>query len=448
MSTAMVSPPVVKAKSLSCPNCGGPVDLRGFAHTLNVVCPQCLSVLDASTPELQILQKFHAKERVQPKIPLGTRGKLDGTLYEVIGFQVREVVTEDDMFVWEEYLLFNPYKGFRYLSEYQGHWNFIRVLHALPLTMGIGGKPAIRMLDRNYIGFDTMTAKTGYVLGEFPWQVRVGDQAVVQDFVSPPYMLSSETTDGEVTWSLGEYRTGQQIWQALQLPDRPPAPSGIFANQPSPHAGKPRAAWRTWLWLMVALAAVSFFFTVASSNRVVFNQSYVFVPGTPGEPSFVTAPFELTGRTSNVELAINTDLYNNWAYFHLALINEESGQTYDFGREVSYYRDSGETEGKPNDSVIVPSVAPGRYYLRVEPEMAAPASSRFSSSSSSSVSSMHYQLVLRRDVPTYAFFWIVAALLLIPPIVTSARASSFESARWRESDYAPSASSSGGGGDD
>src|SRR5215469_10830401 len=103
MGAAIVSPPVVKAKSLNCPNCGGPVELRGYAHTLSVVCPQCLSVLDASTPEVEILQKFHAKQRILPKIPLGTRGKIAGTLYEVIGFQVRDVNVGGDFFSWEEY---------------------------------------------------------------------------------------------------------------------------------------------------------------------------------------------------------------------------------------------------------------------------------------------------------------------------------------------------------
>ena len=51
----------VKVKSISCPNCGGPVQIRGFAHTLSVVCPQCGSILDASTPEVEILQKFQGK---------------------------------------------------------------------------------------------------------------------------------------------------------------------------------------------------------------------------------------------------------------------------------------------------------------------------------------------------------------------------------------------------
>src|SRR5947209_6884642 len=96
MSSTLVSPLVVKPKALSCPNCGGPVELRGFAHTLSVVCPQCLSVLDASTPELVILQTFQGKQRMQPSIPLGTRGAFGGTPFEVIGFQRRAVADEDD----------------------------------------------------------------------------------------------------------------------------------------------------------------------------------------------------------------------------------------------------------------------------------------------------------------------------------------------------------------
>ena len=155
------------------------------------------------------------------------------------------------------------------------------------------------------------------------------------------------------------------------------------------------------------------------------------MPGPKTDSSFVTPEFELSGRDSNVELSIRTDLSDNWAYFNFALINEQTGQAFDFGREVSYYRDSDGTEGKPNDSVIIPRVPSGKYYLRVEPEM-----------DSKNMRSMRYELSIQRDVPTHTFFWIAAALLLIPPMFNTIRAASFETARWRESDYAP-----GGGGD-
>ena len=74
------------------------------------------------------------------------------------------------------------------------------------------------------------------------------------------------------------------------------------------------------------------------------------------------------------------------------MINEATGQGYDFGREVSYYTgrdsDGAWSEGGPSDTAIVPSVEPGRYYLRVEPEMAPNARS------------MLYTLDVKRSVPS------------------------------------------------
>jgi hypothetical protein len=148
--------------------------------------------------------------------------------------------------------------------------------------------------------------------------------------------------------------------------------------------------------------------------------------------AFVTPTFQLDGRKSNIELSIHTDLDNNWVYFNFALINNQSGETFDFGREVSYYHDSDGSEGSRDNSVIIPSVPSGQYYLRVDPEMAR--GSAF----------VAYDLKLRRNVPNYGFFGLAFLLLLIPPAFTTYRRGSFESARWRESDYAPSVSSSKG----
>jgi hypothetical protein len=420
--------PTVQAKSITCPNCGGPVQLRGFAHTLSVVCPQCSTVLDASTPEVEILQKFEGKAHTKPTIALGTRGKIGDTQYEVIGFQIRRVHSGEDTYQWDEYLLFNPYKGFRYFTEYNGHWNFVHVESALPEPARSGGKLAMRFCGKTYLHFDSMDASTVYVLGEFPWRVSVGDSIACQDFVAPPSMLSSESTGGEITWSRAEYMTGPQVWQAFKLPGSPPPAYGIFANQPSPYSGNVGSSWRTWLWLNVALAALAFLFMFLSPGRVAFSDHYAYAQGVKSDSAFVTPTFQLAGRNANVELSIHTDLDNNWAYFNFALINDQTGQTFDFAREVSYYHDEDGADGSVSNSVIVPSVPSGPYYLRVETEMAVGSPS------------VRYDLELRRNVPNYGFFGLAALLLLIPPVLTTFRKGSFEAARWRESDYAPSSS--------
>ena len=59
---------------------------------------------------------------------------------------------------------------------------------------------------------------------------------------------------------------------------------------------------------------------------------------------------------------------------------------------MSYYHDSDGSEGSRDNSVIIPSVPSGQYYLRVDPEMAR--GSPF----------VAYDLKLRRNVPNYGFF--------------------------------------------
>src|SRR5258708_20143694 len=96
MNPGMAGQRVAKAKGLNCPNCGGSVELRGFAHTLSAVCPSCHSILDTSTPIIKVLQTVQIAEEIQPQIPLGTRGEFEGATYEVIRFQRREIREDGD----------------------------------------------------------------------------------------------------------------------------------------------------------------------------------------------------------------------------------------------------------------------------------------------------------------------------------------------------------------
>jgi len=430
-----------RIKGLNCPGCGAAMTIRGFEHSLTAVCPQCLAILDAKDPNLRILQEFTEKTRFNFMLPLGARGNWRGTTYEVIGCQRRTVYAGGDTYGWSEYLLFNPYKGFRYLTEYNGHWNDVQTLRALPQTkLAIGVKPHVQYGGITYTHFSTAQAKTTYVLGEFPWQVRRGESVVAEDFIAPPRILSSESTPAETVWSAGVYVSGDEVWQAFKLKGFPPKPIGVYLNQPSPLIVKSKELWRLcWTFLLIAFAILLASYVFAR-NEQVFRDHYRFTAGNQPEASFVTPVFELKGRTTNVEISTRTDLSNNWAYFNYALINDETGQAYDFGREVSYYSgrdsDGNWSEGSAGDTATIPAIPSGRYYLRVEPEMAP--NSR----------SMDYDITVRRDAPRSSWFWLIAFLLLIPPGLATFGRLSFESQRWRESDYAPVSSSSSSGDDD
>ncbi len=102
-------------------------------------------------------------------------------------------------------------------------------------------------------------------------------------------------------------------------------------------------------------------------------------------------------RDSNLELTISTNLTNNWAYFNFALINSDTGDALDFGREVSYYygtdSDGRWTEGSAVDVATLSTVDAGTYYLRVEPE-----------SGTQGGPPVNYSLKIRRDVPSPVYY--------------------------------------------
>jgi hypothetical protein len=420
-------PPKPQAKALNCPKCGAAIVLRSFGQAVTVVCASCHSILDAKDPNLAILQQFEAMTRdVKPLIPLGTRGKLSGTDYEVIGFQRRSTQIDGITYYWHEYVLFNPYKGIRYLSEYNGHWNDISICKTLPTT----DFAAATYLGEDYKHFQTSDANTDFVLGEFPWQVRVGEHAAVTDYVHPPRVLSSEKMDKEVTWSIGEYMYGREIWDTFGLPGSPPEAIGVFENQPSPLTTNVRQIWIAFAAFAIFLLILMAGFDMLAKKESVFNQIYTYDRReAKGELSFVTDVFDLAGRTSSVEVKTYSPVSNHWIYLNYALINQDTGQAWDFGREVSYYSgydsDGSWSEGKQNDSVVIPSVPPGHYYLRVEPEV------------DPSLPLISYTIEVRRDVPVFGIYGIAFLALLLPVVVLSWRSYTFERTRWSESDHPP-----------
>src|SRR5215472_3718594 len=430
-------PPKPQVRTLNCPKCGAAITLRTFGQAETVVCGSCRCILNAKDPNLAILQQFETKTSdVHPLIPLGTRGKLRGTDYEVIGFQRRHATVEGISYPWHEYVLFNPYKGFRYLSEYNGHWNDISVCKQLPTD----DHGSANYLGETYRHFQTSDADTDFVLGEFSWQVRVGERAVVTDYVHPPRVLSCELLDKEVTWSAGEYMYGREIWDAFKLPGGPPEAQGVYKNQPSPVKTNVTAIWVVFAAFAIVLLGLMMSFDMLAKKEQVFQQSFSWHRDDRGEPSFVTNGFDLGGRTSTVQIRTNAPVDNHWIYLNYALINDDTGQAWDFGREVSYYHgydsDGSWSDGGLNDTVVIPSVPSGHYFLRIEPEM------------DPTLSSIPYTVSVTRDVPVFGIYGIAFAVLLLPPLLISWRAYTFERSRWSESDHPPMQLSSGSSEDD
>jgi Domain of unknown function (DUF4178) len=416
------APAAPKIQTFQCPGCGAPLTVRGMQQTQSIACGSCGSVVDITDENFRIIDTFQSKVKVQPLIPLGSRGKLRGELFEVIGFLQRTITVEGVDYTWSEYLLFNPYKGFRWLSEYNGHWSYIKTTTQIPNRKA--GSAAVNYLGHTFLHFQTADARVSYVLGEFYWRVQVGEVCEVADFVSPPLILSMERSEAEVTWSIAEYIEPKILWEAFQLKTSIPPKVGIAPNQPSKLVSLSPQLWKRWGIFFLAILLVQVIFLLMSANQLVFQDAFAFHLAEK-ERARVTPVFELTGRPSNVVIRSKATVDNSWIYLSLALINEETGNGYDFGREISYYhgRDGGESwsEGSSSDEAVLPSVPAGRYYLRIEPEAEA--------------SSVNYSIQVYRDVPNWTFFFLALGGLLIFPIFYWWRRRTFEYHRWSESDH-------------
>ncbi|HYW14507.1 MAG TPA: DUF4178 domain-containing protein [Longimicrobium sp.] len=438
-------------QALNCPGCGGTVTLRRPGESVNAVCDYCLRVLDVSDSEaLRVVQKFNDCVRVQPLIPLGSTGRMHGAEWTVLGMQQLTIRVEGVPYSWREYLLHAPERGFRYLTEYDGHWNDVVVLKAPPAATRTNRKEPVTLNGERFRPFQHATSETTFVLGEFPWQVRQGDKAKSDDYVSPPRLLSREETPGEVSWSLGEYLPPARVWEAFKLPGNPPAPRGTYANQPSPHAGH-RRLWPLFTVFAVLLLAAVIFRT-AGGNQPVFREEGLVaqnavpeqaaplspfqVQGQPGPPPmatrdaaedvYVSPPFTLGGRPSTLRVAVRTDVSNAWAGFEMTLVEQNTGRTREFSEEVGYYAgvEDGErwSEGSRNGSATVPAVPAGTYRLVVAPQASA---------------FVRYDVHVTRDAPLVWLYLLALVALLVPPAVRGLQHASFEQARWMESDYAP-----------
>lgn len=296
--------------------------------------------------------------------------------------------------------------------------------------------PTVTLAGRVYQHFQTSVPVTTSVLGEFPWVAKIGDSARMRDFIAPPYLLSQEVTSTESVWSAGEYLEPEEVWAAFAMPGAPPAKIGVAAAQPNPWTEETPAVWKSfWLAAAVCVGAYAVFAALASGSSV-YEGSFAVAAGDL-ERSRVSEVFEVKGRTSNLEVSIDTNLEQHWAYVSMALIDADTDQALDFGRELSFYNgvDDGESwsEGGRSETFYVPSVPAGRYYLRVEPETDA--------------SQLSFRVAMKRDVPLKRLPLIALGLLLLPAVWAGMRQSSFENTRWMESDH-PRTSSDDDGDDE
>ncbi|MBP6203060.1 MAG: DUF4178 domain-containing protein [Azonexus sp.] len=428
----------VEARVFRCPSCGSPMAARS-KEILAVGCASCGAVVDAADESYRILSKSLGMrdEKYSPRLPLGSKGRLEGKPVEVIGFLVKRCVVDGLAYNWSEYLLAAELGTYRWLTEYNGHWNVVDVL-SKPPAGGIIEVDSVRHGGQVFKHFSTtQAAEVIQVAGEFTWRVRRGETNRVVDYVAPPLMLSSESTGNDLTWSQGSYVEPQVIAEAFGLKADLPKPTAVFANQPNAWSETNRRIWSLFWKLALAAILVQAFFIFVSSGKLLLRQDFTFEPLRGEEVQ--TREFEITGQPRKIAVRNQTSLDNNWIGLDMMLVNKVTGAAWPAARELSFYSgyDDGHwTEGSREDEVVFLNIPAGTYYLTLDPDMAP-----------DKPVAVRDQLEVHTAGAGWSNFVLVMIFLIIFPIFTSTRHAAFEARRWAESDHAPVSSDDSDGDD-
>ena len=423
----------VAAAALNCSQCGGALTLRAPDEAERVWCPYCGAGHDVTAGKLRFFQ-MQKKHRVEPVIPLGATGTIEGDPYVVAGFMQRSVHF-DITYYWTEYLIYNAAKGFRWLVHSDDHWSFVTPLRPGEVADGPAAVVArtVSYGGRTYRVFQTAAARVTYVVGEFYWKVAAGEEADTADYIAPPYGISKEVTRGasqEVAYSHARYMDPSEVEKAFPEIPRLPRPRAVGPMQPFTGA-RLGTAWAVMVALLIAAAIA---IAVRLPNRVVLQQTYDMaaappVEGAPDNARIIfTEPFALAGRY-NVEVEADANVNNSWMYVVADLVNDASGARQTFELPFEFYSgvDGGEAwkEGTRSRSVHLSRPDAGAHVLRFETQW-----------EQGRVPPL-LRVTVREGVFRWLYFLLALLAISVLPAIAVLRRFAFEGARWKESSFSP-----------
>jgi len=363
----------------------------------------------------------------EPVLPLGTKGKIEGVVYEVMGFTIKK--EQKYKYDWREYLLFNPFQGYAFLSEYDGHWNIV-----WPIENG----PTKRTAESDFYEgglhyqlYQKYKAKVIYARGEFFFDVvDLTDSTQNSEYIGPPYMYALEVSDDSLLWCKGEYMTPQEVASAFNVPVKNlPGKKGIGYTQPVMAGVKPGAIVGLTFFILLVLVALQFFFSGTAAEKIVYQGNFSQTM-LKDQKFFVTPSFQLDGGSKSLNIDIITPVQNDWFFGEFSLINDDTGTEIIFTKDIEYYQgyEDGEswTEGSPYGEAFLSQIPGGKYHINIYPEF--------------STSSHDFTIVVKRDVATMSNFFVTLVALALFPVGFFIRKNILEKRRWSESDYSPYAS--------
>ncbi len=414
----------VAVGAMGCPNCGGSLNLIAPDKSERVTCPFCNSLLDVNKGNLSFLKALSPKpDTPEFVLPIGAEGAFKDVKFKIIGVMVRSITYDSVKYFWHEYLLYNPKIGFRWLIHSDNHWNFAEPVNPAEVVVNEGiVKPTASYNGGQFKIFQNAQATVEFVKGEFYWRVEQGEQVRAVDYVAAPLMLSQESTNNEINWSVGVYMTNAEVEKAFGV-ENLPKPWSVAPNQPFTGGFYIKAGF-AMLGVLCLIAILMI--PLGGLSNTPLNETVTLLPtASATTPQTVFSnPFELKGNR-NVRITANAPVNNSFVDLDVDLVNEQSQEVESVNIPIEYYSgtdsDGSWTEGDKTQDATLSSLPAGKYTLRVEGTW-----QDFSQQ-------MPIAVKVEQNVSRGVNFCCAFVILAILPLLALFRKFAFESKRWSES---------------
>lgn len=405
-------------KKFYCQSCNEALPVTLFPYVNSVVCKSCHMQHSYKHGNGFVKRKL-IDYRLKATIPVGAEGTLKGIKFRVTGYTEKEETNSPNTF-WREYTLYNPEEGFAFLSEYNGHWIYLRQKLDAPVLLD-NRTDEFELDNESWIKYNSYWAKIRSAEGEFPNDVFNDSATEIKEFISPPEMWSREKEDDKaITWYFGESVSPAAIQQAFNVQEMPKK-AGVGALQQTGYMSnyKMVVLWLVGLGILLLIHTVIMF---SRQDRKLFHTDYVFMDTTSSQ-SIITPKFDLDKDLSNIEININSPVSNSWFELGATLVNTETGAEITQEKGVEFYSgiSDGESwsEGSTKDEIWFNAVPKGTYMLQLQ---------GVRPTTSDAVSS--FSLDITYDVPSHRNFWFIALFWSVLIFLKALYQHQIEARRW------------------
>lgn len=370
-------------KTITCPHCSTEQKQYMGAGLKVFGCTYCSHVFKLEGENY--VQQIRGKVLQRTTLNLGDKVTLDSVPYLVSALVMRSDTSRQN--TWMEYQLYNPNRPFTSLSENNGHWHL----------MWEEPTPAEKknMISHKGLRFQLYANEPAVFLG------MAGNMAVdtagrgrYTELIAPPYIISKEKFDNFETTYAGRYVTKSELKAALVRQVDLPISFGTGAAEEVLKGFNLGALFRIGFGYFVLMLVLAIFqFTKSETYRMAATKvseyrsasqtaststEQLYRPDSTSSPQPVAPYFKevntlaLKDAYNLVRIDLEVPILNNWVYAEGYLLNEATGETFNFARDLEYYEgtdsDGKWSEGSCEQRLYISNIPQGTYKLFVRGE--------------------------------------------------------------------------------